>query len=260
MKILTPFSYYGGKSKIAHLYPPPSHRQIIEPFGGSAAYAWRWRKECDVWINELDPRTHSIWDFLIYDEEALDKVRKYVPETVTAGQKVLDFIPAEENGLVELCRCEANQGTQGGLGVHDQITSMGAKCWKIRRKMEEVIPVVLYWRLTNWDYSDVFLEREYNSDEATWFIDPPYSNPAGKRYRQSDIDYGKLATYCKTRKGQVIVCENAGADWLPFEPFEHKRVSIRSRYQKANAQEVIWYKADDSFTICQTCQELTCEC
>ena len=227
-----------------HLYPPPTHDLIIEPFAGSAAYAWYWasRANHSVWINELDPRTHSIWDFLINDSEALEKVRRYVPEKVVAGMKCADIVPPEEHGLLELCRCEANQGTQGGKGVHDQITGMGAKCWKIRRKMEEVIPVVSKWMLTQWDYQQVTNEDAYGQTKATWFIDPPYANPAGKRYRQSGIDYATLAAYCQSRKGQVIVCENLGADWLPFEPFDHKRVSIRSRYQKADAQEVIYYK------------------
>ena len=29
------FSYYGSKSKIAHLYPAPQYDRIIEPFAGS---------------------------------------------------------------------------------------------------------------------------------------------------------------------------------------------------------------------------------
>lgn len=66
-----------------------------------------------------------------------------------------------------------------------------------------------YWQLPNF--------------EATWFIDPPYQHvpPA---YRRGDIDcntidFAHLAAWVKSRKGQVIVCEKEGADWLPFKPF-----------------------------------------
>lgn len=52
--------------------------------------------------------------------------------------------------------------------------------------------------------------------EATWFIDPPYCGPAGRAYKYNQIDYTDLAEWCRSRKGQVIVCEGAGADWLPF--------------------------------------------
>ena len=53
---------------------------------------------------------------------------------------------------------------------------------------------------------------------ATWFIDPPYQN-AGKHYRfgSSQLDYPALAAWCQTREGQVIVCEQGGATWLPFQ-------------------------------------------
>jgi hypothetical protein len=262
MRIKAPISYYGGKSKIAHLYPAPVHDLIIEPFAGSAAYSWLHRRRADgtrrqVWLNDLDEKTYSIWSFLT-QADALDIVERFVPDTVVAGQKVSDLIPSDLPGLVEICRAEANQGTQGAKGVHDQITSMGAKCWKVKRKLREVIPEVCDWRVTQWGYGDVNRQLrltdlmnlgdgavipEANSPmTATWFIDPPYANEAGKRYRQGGLDYATLSTYCKTRKGQVIVCENYGADWLPFERFNHQRTSIRSRYQKANAQEVMYYK------------------
>ncbi len=113
---------------------------------------------------------------------------------------------------------------------------MGVKCWKVKRKLREVIPEVSSWIISKVDYT------EMDASEGTWFIDPPYANEAGKRYRQGGIDYAILSDYCKTRKGQVIVCENYGADWLKFERFNHQRVSIRSKYQKANAQEVMWYR------------------
>jgi site-specific DNA-adenine methylase len=239
MIIKAPLSYYGGKSKIAHLYPVPQHQLVIEPFAGSGAYSWLHRvnpvtmERRDVWLNDLDPRTYSIWNFLT-SPEARAIVEAYVPETVEPGMKVTDFIPAAYPGLIEYCRAEANQGTQGAKGVHNQITSMGAKCWKVRRKALEVIPEVSHWQVTNYDY------RNLHNVEATWFVDPPYSNAAGSRYRTSAIDYEHLGWWCLNRRGQVIVCENAGADWMEFQPMEHPRVSIRSRYQKADAREVLW--------------------
>lgn len=244
MRIKAPISYYGGKSKIAHLYPAPQHNLIVEPFAGSAAYAWLHRRDQSgvprmVWLNDLDPRTFSIWKFLT-SEGASDIVESYVPETVEKGQKVSELIPADYPGLVEICRAEANQGTQGAKGVHDQITSMGAKCWKVKRKLKEVIPEVANWKVTNCNYADLA------NLEATWFVDPPYSNAAGSRYRTSDIAYDHLGWWCLNRQGQTIVCENAGANWLEFQPMEHSRVSIRSRYQKADAKEVMWTNASSA--------------
>lgn len=233
MRILAPISYYGGKSKISHLYPPPTTDFIIEPFAGSAAYAWRHRKGRRVWLNDLDERTYSMWTFLTRPD-ALAIVEALVPETVEVGQKISEIIPADFPGLIEICRAEANQGTQGARGVHDQVTSMGRTCWKVKRKLREVIPEVRDWIITNVSYTEMI------NTKATWFIDPPYSNAAGRRYRTNRVNYEQLGGWCRSRHGQVIVCENLGADWLPFEPMNHPRVSIRSRYQKADAREVVY--------------------
>lgn len=53
--------------------------------------------------------------------------------------------------------------------------------------------------------------------QATWFVDPPYQ-VAGVRYRYNStrIDFAALGDWCRSLDGQVIVCENDGADWLPF--------------------------------------------
>src|SRR5687768_4898106 len=98
----TIFSHYGGKGKLARFYPEPAHKRLIEPFAGSAAYAWRYHTH-DVWINELDPRTFSIWAFLLRPD-ALDWIREYVPATPQVGQKVSEILPPGEtpDGLVEL--------------------------------------------------------------------------------------------------------------------------------------------------------------
>lgn len=234
------FSYYGGKSKIIDLYPEPKHGLIIEPFAGAAAYAFRHARLGSgrtAWINDLDGRVASIWEFLL-SPDAAEWVRAVWPVKVEAGRSYLDYLgDGPPAGLVELFRAEANQGTQGARGVHNQITSMGQKCWpRTKGKLLEIIPEISHWRFTRRDYG------ELSNIEATWFIDPPYANPAGQRYRTGNgLNYSSLGQWCKSRNGQSIVCENSGADWLPFESLgDHRRVSIRSRYQKANAKEVIW--------------------
>lgn len=89
-----------------------------------------------------------------------------------------------------------NPGVTGMASFVPRATSLvpSIRHWEIRREP--------YWRLP-----DV---------EATWFIDPPYCGPAGRAYRVNAINFEDLAEWCRSRKGQVIVCEGAGADWLPF--------------------------------------------
>ena len=74
--------------------------------------------------------------------------------------------------------------------------------------------------------------------EATWFIDPPY-RVAGRHYRfgPDDIDYVSLGEWCRERPGLVIVCENAGADWLPFRPLDETKTT---RKGKPSVEVVGW--------------------
>jgi hypothetical protein len=93
--------------------------------------------------------------------------------------------------------------------------------------------------------------------EATWFIDPPYApvnittktgNPKGQGYgsgcQASDIDFSRLAEFAGTRRGQVIVCEQAGATWLPFTPLYGHVDSLG----KAKT-EVVWLNDSESMTL-----------
>ena len=84
-----------------------------------------------------------------------------------------------------------------------------------RERVASQVDRIRHWKIVEGDYSlapDV---------EATWFIDPPYNNAAGRQYIHgpSGIDFQALSAWCRRRRGQVLVCENEGADWLPFQPF-----------------------------------------
>jgi len=70
---------------------------------------------------------------------------------------------------------------------------------------------------------------------ATWFIDPPYQ-VAGKHYRFSKIDFQRLAAWVESRAGLKIVCENVGADWLPFVPF------ARIKSSRGKSHEAIYIR------------------
>jgi hypothetical protein len=238
------FSYYGGKSKLAHRYPAPTEDLIIEPFAGAASYALLHGAERDVWINDLDPITYSIWQFLTSDD-ALDWVKQYVPVTVALGARVSEMLPADAPaGMHALLRAEANHGTQGSRGVRDVVTGLGQKGWtRLHDRMDWVIPRVAHWHVTNTDYAEIL------DMTATWFIDPPYDNAAGLAYRTPFVSFDALADWTVNRSGQVIVCENAGATWLPFEPLTNTRLGVKSRYQTSNVGEVIWHRATDDIMV-----------
>lgn len=233
------FTYYGGKSRLAHLYPSPEFRQVIEPFCGGASYSLRYADH-DVWINDLDDRVIAIWRFLVEHPDAERWVDE-LPDVVVKGAHASGVVPdGAPTGLLWLARSEANQGTMGAKGTNDMITSLGVRCWpRLKPRLKFWIPRIRHWRVTRVPAEDI------PNIEATWFIDPPYSNAAGTRYIHGlpPDSFDALGRWCRERRGQAIVCANAGETWLPFEPLTESRRGVRSRYQKSETGEALWTRS-----------------
>ena len=104
----------------------------------------------------------------------------------------------------------------------------------IRERIASQLQAVRHWEILYGDYNSA------PDIEATWFIDPPYEI-AGKLYRHGsdDIDYKALGDWCRSLRGQVMVCENVGASWLPFVPFMTAK-STPGKRGKSKSAEAIW--------------------
>jgi len=87
---------------------------------------------------------------------------------------------------------------------------------------------IKHWKIVQGDYLDI------ENQEATWYIDPPYKNGGQVYPANTGINYTELAEWCKNRRGQIIVCENMSANWLPFLPLRKMRGS------KKTTTEAIW--------------------
>jgi site-specific DNA-adenine methylase len=194
------FSYYGSKSKLIKYYPQPIFDTIIEPFAGSAQYSFNyWWK--NIILIEKDKRTANVWKYLI-DEATPDQILAL--PLFEKGEKIIHSNPA----IRDLIALESNRGSAGT----PRLTPQNRSRWTDGGR--ERIAANLY-KIKNWK----IIEGNYTlapDIEATYFIDPPYNNKAGRQYHTKFFDYEKLAKWCTSRNGQVIVCENEGADWLPF--------------------------------------------
>ena len=99
------FSYYGSKSKIVNLYPPPKYSKIIEPFAGSARYSLKYFDRDILLIEKYEPLV-KLWKWLqiatekdidnlpILENEGLDiiELKKYfLIEIMLIDQKLLDL-------------------------------------------------------------------------------------------------------------------------------------------------------------------------
>jgi site-specific DNA-adenine methylase len=230
------FSFYGGKWRVAKRYPAPRYDVIIEPFAGSAGYALRHHDRAVILIEE-DPTIAALWSYLI----TADPARIRALPDLAPGQRVTDLrdLTDPEQTLIGFW---LNRGTARPSqtpsawmrgGTHDS-SFWGAV---IRERIASQVPAIRHWQIITGSYARIDTVADL---EATWFIDPPYAGQ-GKHYRfgSSGIDYARLGMWCRHRRGQVIVCEQQGAAWLPFQPFLTIKAN-ESRHGKKRSHEVIW--------------------
>ena len=258
------FSYFGSKSKIVKYYPKPLYDIIIEPFAGSAQYAFLyWQKQ--VILIEKYERIYDVWDFLI-NEATPDFIMslplfKQGEKIVYSNSVVRDLIALESSmgqigshlkagggnynrwaepirDLIALESCRGAEGAPRPSAA--KFNRWSAKDGRGRKRIADNLHKIKHWKIIHGDYSLA------PNIEATWFVDPPYYNKAGLSYKHNcmDIDYEKLGQWCRDRQGQVIVCEELGSSWLPFKYFmEGKGQSAGKR--KEIFYEGIWTNTDD---------------
>lgn len=241
MTTLKPFfTFYGGKWRSAkRLYPAPKYDTIIEPFAGSAGYSLRY-PERRVRLFDTDPVIYGVWNYLI-NVPASEVLA--LPD-LNEGQSVDDLnLPQEAKWLIGFW---LNKGVSRPCKTPSKWMRLGTHStsfWgpEIRERIASQIQVIRHWRVFNVGYTYALAPK---SELVTWFIDPPYEG-AGQHYVHgaSGIDYADLAKWCKTRSGQVIVCENIGAQWLPFQPLG--RLKATSYGGGRVSEEVIWTQEDE---------------
>jgi len=222
------FSYYGSKTRIVQHYPKPIHNTIIEPFAGSAKYAlnYYWK---DVILYE---KSKYVFDVLIYLQTASKNDILKLP-ILKMGESLEDFELSDiERKFMSFV---INNGATGG----NKKVSKFALPWQATKlkKAANNLEKIRHWKI----YNDTFENCE--NIEATWFIDPPYQF-GGEHYKESskNLNFQELSNWCKSRQGQVIVCENTKADWMQFTPL----VTIRGTAKQST--EAIWTNQNNNYT------------
>jgi len=215
------FSYYGSKSKIVDLYPPPKHKRIIEPFCGSARYSLKYWQN-DVLIMDKSENLINVWKWL--QQCSKNDILKLPKLTTGLDIRKIELSEIERTFLSYLVA----SGRPSNIVTKFMDYDNGNQ--KVYKRIADSLELIRHWEIKLGSY------EELENVEATWFIDPPYMF-GGEHYKESNknIDFGKLAEWCKNRNGQTIVCENMKADWLDFKPL----TKIQGACQ-TNTTEAIW--------------------
>ena len=214
------WSYYGSKSKIVHLYPAPIYPKIIEPFAGTARYSLRYYDRDILLVDKYDVIV-DIWKWL---QKATKEDILTLPKLPNRGDKIPDKLPKTHRNFLGFLVTGGVESPRkfvasfNGVNVSRDLNRISKQLFRIRN-----------WKIEFGDF------RNIPNQEATWFIDPPYQF-GGEAYviSNKNLDYQELAEWCRSRKGQVIVCENTKANWLPFRPIKKMRGSIHT------TTEAIW--------------------
>lgn len=220
---------------IVNQYPKPLHNTIVEPFAGGAAYSLRWYQH-KIILYELNQKTYDMWKFILSADAPY--YIKQIP-ILKKGDLISENIIINDmpQGLINILKATCNLGTAGISKNYNTVTKLSAENWvhNTTKKLMFWWPKIRHWKIINKSYTYI------PNVKATFFIDPPYDNKAGQLYSCSDINYNKLAKWCLNQRGQIIVCENYGAKWLPFIKMR-KTISINSKYKKIKSVEAIYTK------------------
>jgi site-specific DNA-adenine methylase len=191
----------------------------------------------NVILNDLNPNVAELWRYLIHEKTTREEILS-IPNIRT--EEELKKLPLAQQILVGFwfakARVEPATKPTGWMN-EDGGEKYKHHYWGQRRKerIANQVGLIKHWKILELPYEEI------PNQEATWFVDPPYSGDAGRAYTYqvgkegNPTDYSQLAEWCKRRQGQIIVCENSGANWLDFKDLgEFKTV------RRGISKEVCW--------------------
>jgi site-specific DNA-adenine methylase len=239
------FHYFGSKLNIIKtVYPSPKYETIIEPFCGAASYSLHYYDR-KVLLYDISPVIVGIWNYLIHVKASeLLRLPLIGPEQTVDELNVCQ----EAKWLIGFwLTCSSNKPVNRQSGWMKSPVGLGnvSTFWSdmTKRRLATNVHRIRHWKAELLSYEKIQFEGL-----ATWFVDPPYKALSLYPYGEP-LDYVKLADWCRSRRGQTIVCENPEGDWLPFRKMTRlPRRMMNTSGTKTNAIECVWVGNNPLFT------------
>lgn len=208
------FPFYGSAWEKCRrgFYPePPSDRVVVECFAGAAGFS-TYYEHPRVELCDVDDNVVMTWQYLLRVTES--EIRS-LPD-IAPGQPVDTLGVCEEAQILIgwwLGRGRPRPSKVGGDWFR-RYPGQG-RFWSegVRARIARQLSRIRRWRVSHCDYRDAPAPRG-----CLTFVDAPYFGRPGRGYRHGSriLDYRQLGRWCRERRGTVVVCEQRGADWLPF--------------------------------------------
>jgi site-specific DNA-adenine methylase len=220
------FPFYGSKWRDARRYPKPRYSDIIEPFAGSAGYSL-WHNADRVTLIDIDPIITGVWQYLT----TVTATELLALPDLAPGQSTDDLaVPQEARWLIGFWLNRGSAQPKKHQTAYSRRTERQQLVWgeRARHRLAASVAEVRHWNVICGDYSLAPRRRG-----ALYFVDPPYVEK-GRYYRCGKVEHDQVGAWAKDLPGDVVVCEQAGATWLPFETV----ASIKST--RGRSDEVAW--------------------
>ena len=233
------FKHFGSKWLLSRKLPPPAFDTIIEPFAGGAGYSLRYGHGRTVVLVDADPAVVALWSYLI--RTPAQEIRHLPVRPVLEGADIREM-GLDPTALLLIQRWLTPQGSTSNWRITPNLRAWAetkpGSTWSVRTRdrIATQVEYIRHWQVCLGDY------RDAPNIEATWDIDAPYQNNGrgAKAYGSRIQDYGALASWCRSRQGQVFVHEQAGAAWLPFRPLLDTPTGRIARGQRTRRVEALW--------------------
>lgn len=219
------WSYYGSKTNVVNSYPHPIHSDIEECFAGYARYSLR-HFEKNITLTDKYKVVTDLWKWLqlCSPHDILSLPRPIIGQTLNDFK--WDCIEAKHlMGFI----IQYGVASPGITPTALKFKSRGNFINYTLNRISKELFKIKHWTIIEGSYEDRPMR------EATWFVDPPYQI-GGHKYKHSNkkIDFSSLGRWCQELPGQVIVCENMEADWLPFVKLKNNHTQVKE------SVEAIW--------------------
>lgn len=225
------FSYTGSKWKLTWegKYPPPMYDLIIETCAGSGGYSRIYHRH-NVILVDRDPVIPRVWKCLQTMDERVHHLPDYFVHVPTNLEQC-------EQDLLGLWAARAASAPRRKMTPWAEKYPDQFWCPKVKQRLALEACYIKHWQICAASYESI-----WDLDiEATWFIDAPYERKPGI-YRYGKMNYRDLGEFARSRRGQVIVPEGAGATWLPFKPLAPGRTKTGRPSGDTGADEVWYYQ------------------
>lgn len=219
------FSYYGSKYRLCQqgFYPKPkTNNVVIEPFAGSATYSVYHEPERAILIDK-NPVIIGIWNYLINaSEKQILDLPTLVDVHIFDFKDALKELQQSERDLIGFWMGKAQ--TRPPKSVTNWFEKYhkksGCMVWNefVKDRIINQLPKIRKWCAVQDDYT-ILDNLQQDCRKHTYFIDPPYSSTAGKKYKYNKINYAHLRWWIEQNQcSQIIACENQNLTfrWADF--------------------------------------------